>query len=218
MSQEHALTLIDCADVTYERIERPSSLPPFSILIAFSGLRKSLIGTDYNQRVAECSEAARQLLSAADRAQTTLQLRHVTPEEYRRFSERLHGAPARRAAHFFSEMQRVQAGVTAWRQGDLQAFGNHITESGASSIRNYECGAPPLVDLYHILIETEGVYGARFSGAGFRGCCLALVDPSCATAAAERVLQAYKQQHPELAPHAWTMLCQPGNGARLIVQ
>ena len=214
LSRQGALTLIDCENITHELIERPHDSPPFRILIAFSGLRKSLAGTDYNQRVAECEAAARQLLRAAGRPEDVARLGQVSPEEYRLFGDQLTGAPARRAAHFFSEMERVRQGTAAWRRGDLREFGNLITESGASSIHNYQCGAPPLIDLYHTLIETPGVYGARFSGAGFRGCCLALVDPERAEQIASHVHQTYIQQQPQLATHAWTMLCQDGDGAR----
>ncbi len=215
-SRQHCLTLIHCASVAHELIPQPAGLPPFQILIAFSGLRKALTGTDYNRRVGECTEAARLLLQAADRPSVQPVLGNVTAEEYRLHGDRLSGAPARRASHFFSELRRVDLGTGAWRRGDLQEFGRLITESGASSIANYECGAPPLVDLYRTLVETDGTYGARFSGAGFRGCCLALVRPEQAEEAAIRVRATYVQQHPELASCAWTMLCQAGDGAHLI--
>ncbi len=216
LSQQNALTLIDCQHVTHQLIARPTSLPAFDILIAFSGLRKSLVGTDYNRRVGECQEAARLLLEAAGRESTPAKLRFVTPEEYQQFGDHLTGAPARRAAHFFAEMERVRRGTEAWRRGDLTEFGQLITESGASSIHNYQCGAPPLIDLYDTLLAASGVYGARFSGAGFRGCCLALVDPRHTAATAEQVQKAYAQQHPELAADAWTMICHAGDGARML--
>ncbi len=216
LSRRHALTRIDCGGITHELIQRPANLPPFRILIAFSGIRKSLVSTDYNLRVTECTEAARILLGAAGRSDGSARLGHVTREEYAQFSDRLTGAPARRAAHFFSEMERVRRGVRAWRQADLAKFGALVTESGASSIHNYECGAPPLIDLYHTMAETRGVYGARFSGAGFRGCCVALVDPDQAERIAAHVHEEYVRQHPDLAPHAWTLLCQTGDGARFL--
>ena len=113
-------------------------------------------------------------------------------------------------------MDRVARGVEAWRRGDLAAFGRLVTASGGSSIENYECGSPPLVDLYRILVETDGVYGARFSGAGFRGCCLALVAPERAEAAAASVHAAYAGKHPALAADARMLLCRTGDGARVI--
>ena len=56
-----------------------------------------------------------------------------------------------------------------------------MRDSLDSSIRQYETGAPALIDLAAILNETPGVHGARFSGAGFRGCCVALVEADAAT-------------------------------------
>jgi galactokinase/galacturonokinase len=91
-----------------------------------------------------------------------------------------------------------------------------MTESGESSIRNYECGSPPLIDLYHALVETEGVHGARFSGAGFRGCCVALVEPRAIERVANRVGAAYARRHPDLAEHASIVLCDTNDGAAII--
>lgn len=112
----------------------------------------------------------------------------------------------------------MKRGVTAWKQGNLEEFGRLMTASGESSIRNYECGAPPLIDLYHILIETEGVYGARFSGGGFRGCCVALVDPEIALQAAAEVREAYAARHPDLAENAPVLVCHTDDGARILVR
>ncbi|MFQ6638251.1 hypothetical protein Gotur_016964 [Gossypium turneri] len=35
---------------------------------------------------------------------------------------------------------RVRKGLEAWASGDLRAFGELMTASGLSSIKNYECG------------------------------------------------------------------------------
>lgn len=216
LSRRNHLTLIDCATVQHELIPRAPSMPDFVVLVAFSGLTQALVGTDYNRRVAECAEAAKTLLEAAGRMEKEPLLRNVRSEEYAAYAGQLSGAPARRAAHFFSEMERVQHGVAAWKEGDLGQFGRLMTASGESSIQNYECGAPPLIDLYHILIETDGVYGARFSGAGFRGCCVALVEPDAAPKAAADVRQAYARRHPDLAENAPVLLCRPDDGARIL--
>ena len=216
LSRRDHLTLIDCATARHTSIARAAGMPEFAILVVFSGLRQALVATDYNRRVAECGEAARALLEAAGRRAETPVLAHVPVEDYAAHRQRLSGAPARRAAHFFSEVDRVRRGVAAWREGDLAAFGCLMTASGASSIVNYECGAPPLIDLYEILVETGGIYGARFSGAGFRGCCIALARPETAAQAAEAVRARYAQRHPELAAEARAFVCRSDDGARLL--
>lgn len=197
-------------------LDRPESMPHFSILIAVSGLTQAIISTDYNRRVAECVEAAQVLLDAAGRRGVPARLGMLSHEEYETHRGALSGAPAKRAEHFFGEMRRVRLGQEAWRRGDLTAFGALVTESGRSSIVNYECGCDPLIDLYEILIATPGVLGARFSGAGFRGCCVALVEPEAGGQIIPRVRHAYAARHPELAKRAQYLICQTDDGARLL--
>lgn len=216
LSRAGRLTVLDCATLEHELVEPPASMVRPAILIASSGLRKALVGTDYNRRVAECREAARLLLSAAGRPDCEPLLGNVTDGQYAEYRGELTGPAARRAEHFFTERRRVGDGVDAWRRGDIRRFGRLITLSGASSIDNYECGAPPLVDLYHLLIETDGVLGARFSGAGFRGCCVALVDPAAVESAAERVHRDYTSRHGDLAADARVFHCTDGDGARIL--
>jgi galacturonokinase len=101
----------------------------------------------------------------------------ISLQDYELHKHNLHGAAAKRAAHFFSERRRVHEGVIAWRNGNLSEFGRLMSASGLSSIENYECGSPALIDLYNIIVSTTGIYGGRFSGAGFRGCCVAFANP-----------------------------------------
>lgn len=216
LSKRGFLTRIDCATSHYERIAAPPSMPPFRLLLVFSGVEQALVGTDYNRRVDECASAARSLLEAAGCLHEPSVLARVSAADYAAHKRVLVGAPARRAAHFFSEVERVGQGIEAWKRGDLAEFGALMTASGSSSIHNYECGSPPLIDLYQILVETDGVYGARFSGAGFRGCCVALVDPTRAARIAAEVLERYRARHPDLERAASSVLCDPDHGARIV--
>ncbi len=212
-SRRNHLTWIDCRTAAHDSISAPPGLPPYRILLAFSGIRSALIGTDYNRRVEECAEAARCLLEAAGRTSSRAVLGNVTVDEYEAYKGRLRAEPARRAAHFFAEAGRVRRGVEAWKSGDLDGFGALMTASGESSIRLYQCGTPPLIDLYDALVESDGVYGARFSGAGFRGCCVALVEAASALSVADRVSSIYAARQPELARQAMTVICETANGA-----
>ncbi len=217
MSRREQLTVVDCRDKQYRVVPSLSNRPPFAILLAFSGLKQALVTTDYNRCVEECTTAAKTLLAAVGRPNDKPVLRSVTPEEYELHCHWLKGAEAKRAEHFFSEATRVQRGLTAWKSGDLREFGRLISASGESSIVNYECGSPPLVDLYEILLRTPGVYGTRFSGAGFRGCCLAIIDPAATSSAVAHVQTEYANQHPDLAKLADPpTLCETADGAEEI--
>ncbi len=217
LSRDRNLTVIDCKTVTHHLVPQPDAMPPFSILVAYSGVKDALVSTGYNTRVEECAEAARTLLNAVGREEDRPLLGNITPEEYDVHRDKLTDNPAKRAAHFFTESARVTQGIGAWKRGDLIRFGQLISESGQSSIENYECGSEPLIDLYRVIVETDGVYGARFSGAGFRGCSIALVDPAKAETAAEQIAAAYAVKQPERAANSdGVLICHAADGAGLI--
>jgi galactokinase/galacturonokinase len=89
----------------------------------------------------------------------------------------------------------------------MEGFGRLVTESGHSSIVNYESGSPALISLYEILAQIRGVYGTRFCGGGFQGCCLALIDPRKREAIAGELHEQYLKRHPELEKHYSIHFC-----------
>ena len=190
---------MDCRSEEYELIPRSPLLDEFAVLIVYSGINKTLIGTDYNNRVDECKVAAWILQEAQTGTVTPfkeVRLRDLSEDFYRANKEKLPGRFRRRAEHFFSENERVRRGIECWRRGDLPAFGKLIFESGESSIHQYECGAPELITIYEILRDSPGVYGARFSGAGYRGCCIGIIDPSYRDEIEKRIHDIYPHRHP----------------------
>ena len=108
----------------------------------------------------------------------------------------------RRAAHYFSEVARVAAGVQAWQEGDLASFGQLMNDSCASSVQQYESGHEAVIALHRIVSGAAGVYGSRFSGGGYGGCIIALVAQVQAESAVAHIKEAYQQQFPVLAEKA----------------
>ena len=80
---------------------------------------------------------------------------------------------------------------------------------------NYECGCEELITLYHLMRETEGVYGGRFSGAGFKGCCMALIDPERAEEIQRKIGERYLAAYPGLEGRYGFYLCDSADGVRL---
>jgi len=130
----------------------------------------------------------------------------------RSYKDRLPENWLKRATHFYTEFERVQQGAEAWRNGDIRRFGELVFESGHSSIYNYETGSPQLKKLYDIMLDCIGVYGGRFSGAGFKGCCMALINPKYREQIAERVEREYLAAFPELEGKYSTHFCQTADG------
>lgn len=217
LSDRRHLTYLDCESVNVSRIPSPLDEDDFDIVVAFSGLTRSLVNTDYNQRVSQCQTAAGMLLEwAGQPVPPSPVLRMVAPEIFGDYEDRLPEPLGKRARHFFTEMARVRLGVTSWETGELAAFGQLMAESGHSSIVNYECGSPHLISLYEILNDCPGVYGARFSGAGFRGCCIGLSDPAHREAIVEAIEREYPARHPEMQGQFSVYFCKPDGSAQRV--
>jgi galactokinase/galacturonokinase len=217
-SKPKHLTLIDPNTLQIDLVPTRIQVDDFEVLVVYSGVTHVLVGTDYNSRVAECQEAARTLLSYVSDNHTGVDTRlgHVNPDIFEAEGYRLSPPLKRRATHYFGERQRVIDGVEAWQAGDLQRFGQLMNESGESSIKYYECGSPQLITLYEILRETPGVYGTRFSGAGFRGNCIALIDPAARETIAEAIQRRYPLAHPQEAEIFSIHCCRTDGQAHLI--
>ena len=87
--------------------------------------------------------------------------------------------------------------MTAWDSGNIEWLGQLSFESCESSINNWECGSPELISIYRAMRETDGIYGGHFSGAGFKGACIALVDPAKKDAIRESIASRYLAEFPQ---------------------
>ncbi len=209
------LLLLDNLDDGYENIPAPAAMKPYKIGIFYSGLERSLVSSRYNLRVDECRVAAYDLLAWAGMDYDSFgetYLRQVPESVYLVQGDRLPPPFRKRAAHYFGEMDRVKKGVAAWREGNLDLFGSLMFASGQSSIENYECGCPELTYLFMTLRQTRGVYGARFSGAGFKGCVMALLDPAYQEEIRRSVTEAYGKAYPALAERFSVTCCDTADG------
>jgi galactokinase len=216
--KRNALSAIDCATQTFSNLPQGDASIPWEILVVYSGLSRQLTATPFNQRVAECHEAAKTLLSLAHKeAPTKPLLGDVDEGTFTEFGPRLPDALRRRATHFFSERARVRQGINLWKQGEIEAFGKLITASGESSIVNFESGSPALIALYEIMARIPGVLGTRFCGGGFQGCALAFIDSRKREAITESLHSAYTTRHPELANDYSMHLCESTDSVSLEV-
>lgn len=212
------LLYMDMKDDSYELIPTSEHMKPYEIAIFFSGLERSLAGSKFNMRVDECRSAAYALkaLSGMEYGKfAETNLRDVPYETYLRYKEKLPETWAKRAEHWYSEYQRVEDGVKAWRMGDIETFGRLSFESGKSSIVNWETGSPELIKLYEIMTQTDGIYGGRFSGAGFKGCCMALIDPAYKDSILEKVEREYLAAFPHLKEKYSAHICHSADGVHL---
>lgn len=216
--KKDSLLYLDTKDDSYEIIEKPANMKPYKIAIFFSGVERNLAGSKYNMRIDELKSAAYALMAYEGveygKFDETF-LRDVPVEVFHKHKDKLPETWRKRAEHWYSEMDRVEKAVSAWRNGDIEEYGRLSFESGRSSIESWETGSPELKKLYEIMLTTDGIYGGRFSGAGFKGCCMALVNPDCAERIEATVTEAYLKEFHELKDKFSVHFCDSADGVKL---
>ena len=219
LGKKDGLLFLDCDSNEWRIIKRNPRMPEFEIGIFFSGLTRSLVNSDYNLRVFECKTAAWNMLAYQDQPLRTFDktfLRDIPKVTFDKTRDMMPLRFARRAEHFYSEYRRVRQGVTAWESGILQLFGKLSFDSCESSIHNYQCGSPELISIYNIMRPLQGVYGGRFSGAGFKGAVIALVDPLYKDSIEKELTEKYLSEYPEYSETFKVFWVKPDDGARFV--
>ena len=155
----HAV-MIDCGDLTVTPVPLPHDVEVVVLFVA----HRTLVGSPYADRVAECAEAER-LIGP---------LRHATEDDARSIDDPVVRA---RALHVTSENRRVVEFADALRAGALDEAGRLMVEGHASLRDRYDTSTPVMDEAVERLCARPGVYGARMTGGGFGGCVVALTEP-----------------------------------------
>ncbi len=198
--------LLDCRSLDW----RPVALPLDRAVpvVIHSGSSRSLDGSAYNERRAQCEAG---VAAIARRSPGVRALRDVTPTMLEDAGAELDPVVLRRCRHVVSENERVLATVTALEAGDLEAVGRILVASHESLRDLYEVSSPELDALVDIATGVSGVFGARLTGAGFGGCIVALVAPD----AVERLAAVVRAEYPRrtgLEPRVWAVSPAAGAG------
>ncbi|MCM8785107.1 MAG: GHMP kinase, partial [Candidatus Omnitrophica bacterium] len=197
----NSILYLDCKNLEYENIKSNKKFD-YSIVMVYSGIERVLYETSYNKRVEECKNAGEKMFEFSKKKfSKEIFLRDIPKEIYIKYKDRLPENLRKRCQHFYDEMERVEKGIELWKKGDIEEFGKLIKASGESSIKNYECGAEELIKIFENLNSIEGVYGARFSGAGFRGWCFGFIknDKKIKMNAKEILKNEYLKIYPQYA-------------------
>jgi galactokinase len=155
----HAL-LVDCHSLHATPIALPSDV---EIVVVF-GHQRTLVGSEYATRVAECARAE----------QTIGPLRLAAPSDVERIME---PTVRSRARHVITENQRVRDFAVAVQRGDLVNAGLLMDDSHRSLRDDFATSTPQMDRLVKRLRDLPDVFGVRITGGGFGGCVVALARP-----------------------------------------
>jgi galactokinase len=138
------------------------SLRDFKLVVLDSGEKHTHAGSGYNQRRAECAEAAKRLGVES--------LREATLAD----ADRLPAPLSSRVRHVVSENERVGEAVSALERSDLGELGRLLDASHAS-LRDFYEVSTDAVEAAVERCKRAGALGARIMGGGFGGSVLALL-------------------------------------------
>lgn len=194
--KDHAL-LLDCSTIAHQDI--PIHLGEHALLIIDSKAPRQLAASAYNERREECDAA----LSILRKFRSIDHLAAATMDDVEMLSDPI---LRKRARHVVSEQMRVTQATSALSSGHLVRFGELLNASHASLRDDYEVSSPQLDHIVFMAQQQEGCLGARLTGAGFGGCCIALVAKSAIPQLIGKLESSY-QHHFQLpiAFHACTV-------------
>jgi galactokinase len=156
--------LIDCRSLTWT----PATVPAGAVVVVLdTSTRRELVGSAYNDRVASCAEASAAFEVAA--------LRDLDRDTLERGRGRLDPVVFRRARHVVSENARTLDMAAALNRGDLIQAGSLMEASHTSMRDDFEISSEALDAMVEAARQSPACYGARMTGGGFGGSCVALV-------------------------------------------
>lgn len=195
----HAMFL-DTRTLDIEYAPLPDGL---AIVLCDTGKPRSLSDSAYNERREQCEAAARAMGVASLRDAAIDQLERVTDPVARR-----------RARHVLTENDRCHQFKKALQHGQTEELGRLLAQSHASLRDDYEVSCTELDVMVAASLASPGCIGARMTGAGFGGACVALIETQKSEEFEKSVEQRYKME--VLTYESQTMVCQAVDGASIV--
>lgn len=204
--------LMDCATLACRHVPMP--VDRCTVVIANTNHRRQLADSAYNERRSAVDRALTVINSAAtdpfpnlvsvDRA--TLDRWESALREQDLFAE---------ARHSITEHQRVIAAADALAQGDLPRVGALMRQSHESLRDDFRVTGPFLDALAEAAWATDGVIGARMTGAGFGGCTVNLIENQAVESASAEISRRYTKAT-GVTPELFAVT--PADGASVVPQ
>jgi galactokinase len=201
--ENHALFLdTRSLDIQYAKI--PDHL---SIVLCDTGTPRALAASAYNERRFQCEQAAK-ILGVESLRDATIALLEEKKSE-------MDALVYLRARHVVTENGRCQGFVGALESGNDLRIGTLMRASHESLRDDYEVSTDELNRMAEACWHAPGCVGARMTGAGFGGACVALV----ATHALGEFLSYARRQYKEKTNlDGQFSVCQAAQGARAEMQ
>ena len=207
--RDHAI-LLNCQTLAYRYA--PIQLADHVIMIIHSNKQRTLAGSKYNERRAQCDQA----LADLQKELSIESLGDLTKEKFEQYKHLIKDdVNQKRAKHAVYENIRTLEALEELQQGNLDRFGLLMNESHQSLRFDYEVTGIELDTIVEAAWAQPGVVGARMTGAGFGGCAIAIVEKDQSSAFKKNVNKIYSDT---VGYEATFYTAAIGDGAREITE
>lgn len=178
----HAM-FFDTRSLDIQYVKVPERL---KIVLCDTGTPRALSESGYNERRFQCEVAAK--------AMSVPSLRDASLEMLGEAQDKMDGLAYLRAKHVITENGRCQGFVGALESGNDLRIGTLMRASHESLRDDYEVSTPELDAMAESCWHAPSCVGARMTGAGFGGACVALVAQSGLSEFLAYVRRQYKER------------------------
>lgn len=200
--------VLNCDTLKYKIVD--CNLGDYSLAIINTNKPRKLAESKYNERVAECQTALKQL----NQEITLNNLCELNAEKFALHSHLITDPTVlKRATHVVKENDRVNLAAKALNEGNLTEFGRLMYASHRSLKDLYEVTGAELDAVVEFCSTYEHVIGARMTGAGFGGCAIALLKKGQEEDFAKKLTDFYVER---IGYPATIYISEIGNGASAI--
>lgn len=207
--KDHAI-LLNCQTLDYQYA--PIQLDNYVIMIINTNKQRTLAGSKYNERRAQCEQA----LADLQQELSIQSLGDLTKEQFEQHKQLIQDVTNRlRAKHAVYENRRTLEALQQLQQGHVETFGQLMNESHQSLQQDYEVTGIELDTIVHTAWQQPGVIGARMTGAGFGGCAIAIVEKDQVERFKYNVNTTYRQK---IGYEATFYTASIGDGARELTE
>lgn len=183
MGEEGHAMFLDTRSLEIRYAKLPDHLV---VVVCDTGKPRALTSSAYNERRSQCEKASQALgvkaLRDANMAALDKHQRSVTDVVYRR------------ARHVITENDRCVAFRDALDKADLRKIGELMRASHESLRDDYEVSSKELDAMAEAAWKAPGCVGARMTGAGFGGACVAIVEADRFAEFKDYVAQHYREK------------------------
>lgn len=208
MGEQDQALFLDCRTLEYRHI--PLELGDNRILICQSGVKHTLVDSEYNKRRQECEQGVKILTKTNPEIKA---LRDATLGQLEANRAAMDPVVYRRCKHVITEDDRVLESMAVLKRGDLKTFGQLMNDSHDSLRDDYEVSCPEIDILVDLARQVKGVLGSRITGGGFGGCTVSLVAASAVEEFKEHIIKNY-QAKTGITPQIY--ISKAANGAQIL--